>query len=457
MSTEAFLVLFLILLALMTFFPLLLRRLRIPAVIALLIAGMLMGPNGFDLPGKLSPLLSMLGGTPETVRDYTMTIIHSLGSLGLLFLMMLAGMEADFKLIQSSRKPVIALSILTFLLPALSGYLIYRYFQADDFPGKLLYASLFASHSVGIVFPIIREFRLSRTRFGAAILISTVLTDIASVLLLAVSVQIKKQTQLPSAGGEGAEMFPQSLSVFEYMNPEKLGACFIWVFLAVVLVYFLGVLYFVPKTAHAILRRIPASEDGTISCFLFIVLTAVLIGEFLGINLIVGAFLAGLGLSKIMRSGGDIFRRFEGIGYGFLIPFLFISIGMETDMRVLFHSPGNAQIVLFTVAGLVGSKLFSGWLAMRLTGFSNAQGVCAGMMTVPQLSATLAAAAIGKNMQILDGNFFNAIIILSIVTTLPVPSLVRWIIDRFHLDFDEIPAQSPNVFTVRPKGQDDVL
>ena len=93
-------------------------------------------------------------------------------------------------------------------------------------------------------------------------------------------------------------------------------------------------------------------------------------------------------------------------------------------------------IILLTVLGLVGSKVFSGWLAMRCSGYGNPEGLCAGMMTVPQLSATLAAAAVGKNLGMLDENFFNAIVVLSIVTTLPVPNIVRWIIEHYHLTFD---------------------
>ena len=455
MTNDAFLVLFLILIALMTIVPLFLRRLKIPAVIALLIAGMLISPNGFDLPGRLSPLLAMLGGTPETVRTHTWSLINSLGSLGLLFLMMLAGMEADFKLIRSSRRPVLMLSVLTFLLPAVSGYLVYHYFRSNDLPGKLLYASLFASHSVGIVFPIIRELRLTRTRFGAAILISTVVTDIASIMLLAVSVQMKKQ--IAYLEQPGMTHLPHTLSIFDYIDPAMFGNWFMAVYLLVVLAYFSGVLLIVPKAGILIRRLIPHDEDGIITCFLFLVLVTVLIGEFLGVNLIIGAFLAGLGLSKVMRSGGDIFRRFEGIGYGFLIPFLFISIGMKTDMRVVFASAGSLEIILLTVVGLVASKVFSGWLAMRLSGFGDTEGVCAGLMTVPQLSATLAAAAIGKDLGMLDNNFFNAIIILSIVTTLPVPSIVRAIIEKKQLKFPAIDADEPAAFRVKQEGQDDLL
>ena len=115
MSNDAFLILFLILIGLMTIIPLFLRKFKIPDVIALLLVGMLIGPNGFDLLGRLTPLLSFLGTKPDVVEAHSLTLINSLGSLGLLFLMTLAGMEADFKLIRNSRRPVIALSVLTFM------------------------------------------------------------------------------------------------------------------------------------------------------------------------------------------------------------------------------------------------------------------------------------------------------------------------------------------------------
>ena len=444
MSNDAFLILFMILITLMAVMPLFLSRFKIAQVISLLIVGIVIGPNGLDLIGKLAPALSFLGGNPKMIEENSFTLINSLGSLGLLFLMTLAGMEADFKLIRSSRRPVLALSILTFLLPAISGFLVYGYFRAEDFPGKLLYASLFASHSVGIVFPIIRELKITKTIFGSAVLISTVITDVASIVLLAVSVQMKKVSV--ESGG-----LQKSLSLFDYVDPSIFGSFFTVVFLLIVLLYFCLVLYLVPKAGDLIFRVLNNGEDMIMTCFIFLILAVVLAGEFLGINLVVGAFLAGLGLSRVMQdprynTALDVFHKFEGIGYGFLIPFLFISIGMKTDLRMLFESMNNVSIILLTICGLVGSKVFSGWLALRLCGFSHLKGLCAGVMTVPQLSATLAAAAIGKELGMLDNSFFNAIIVLSIVTTLPVPNLVRWMIEHYHLRFrsqgEEPPQES---------------
>ena len=439
MSNSSFLILFIAFIAFMGLIPFLLRRLGIPSVISLLIVGMLIGPTGIgmDLISMLSKGLSFLRDPAVDKTVYaTMTASHfsslvdSLGSLGLMFLMALAGMEADFKLINSVRKSVIALSILTFIAPAAAGYWLYNHYCPDELAGKLLYASLFASHSVGIVFPVIRELKMSRTKFGAAVLISTVITDIASIILLAVSVQIFRQNQNITH-----MIVKGTLSIFDHMDSSLLGNSFMPVFLLIVLLYLVISVFAVDRIGKKLLEIFQPGEDILITIMLLIILAVVVIGELFGINLVVGAFIAGLGLARVVRQKDMlIFRRFESIGYGFLIPFLFVSIGMKTDFSA-FGDSGSLSIVILTVVLLVASKVLSGFFAMRITGFSNAAGLTAGLMTVPQLSATLAAAAIGKDIGILNDTFFNAIIVLSIVTTLPIPNLVRLVVNKTGLSF----------------------
>ena len=432
MNNDTFLLLFISFIAIMGITPLAFRKIKVPGVIALLIVGMVIGPNGFDLIGIITKGAKFLGGDPKVCYDYFSTFVGSLGSLGLVFLMAQAGMEADFKMIRDAKKPVIMLSILTFLLPAISGFLVYQYFRADDFAGKLLYASLFASHSVGIVFPVIRELGLTKSRFGAAVLISTVITDIASIILLAVSVQIKKMSSV-----EAAEAAKKTLSIFDYIDASFCGPYFTVIFLVIVLVYLALAVFLVSQFGKWMLKSFRPSEEAMVPVVLLVIMITVLVGEFLGINMVVGAFIAGLALARLVKHpGGEIplLARFESIGYGLLIPFLFISIGMTSNFRA-FTQVENIYIILFTVIGLVVSKVGSGWMAMRLSGFGNRQGLCAGLMTVPQLSATLAAAAVGKDLGMLDDNFFNAIIILSIVTTIPIPTLVRLIIERSGVKF----------------------
>ena len=129
MNNDAFLILFIAFIALMGIGPLLLRRFHIPSVISLLIVGMLVGPNCLDLIPRISESLSFLGSSPAVVASHFESLVDSLGSLGLVLLMALAGMEADFKLIAAAKKPVVALSVLTFLLPAIAGYAVYAWFR----------------------------------------------------------------------------------------------------------------------------------------------------------------------------------------------------------------------------------------------------------------------------------------------------------------------------------------
>lgn len=448
MSDGAFLILLLALTGVMSLIPFVLRKFGIPAVISLLIVGMLIGPTGIgvDLIGMLSKALSFLGepGKEALTAENTTTsfnmVIDSLGSLGLMLLMALAGMEADFKLIKSVRKPVIILSIMTFLIPAIAGYLVFAHFDPDDLAGKLLYASLFASHSVGIVFPVMRELKLSKTRFGASVLISTVITDIASIILLAVSVQLHRQ-----ATNVSHSVVSGTLSIFDHLSSDFFGNSFVPVFLIIVLAYLAVSMAAVYFSGKLLTKFFHPGEDVLITFVLLVILATVIIGELLGINMVVGAFIAGLGLSQVVKQRDMLlFKRMESIGYGFLIPFLFVSIGMETNFGA-FKSSGSWQIVIFTVLGLVISKMLSGYFSMRACGFNNAQGLAAGLMTVPQLSATLAAAAIGKDMGLLSDNFFNAIIILSIVTTLPIPSLVRLVLSCNKRSFEEADVPVPDV------------
>ena len=238
-----------------------------------------------------------------------------------------------------------------------------------------------------------------------------------------------------------------TLSIFDHWGDALLSNTFIPVFLLIVLAYLALSLLCVSRVGAWLLKRFHPGEDMLIMILLLVILVTVLIGELFGINLVVGAFIAGLGLSKVVADRSRVlFKRFESIGYGFVIPFLFVSIGMKTDFSVFVSSGSESwRIVLFTVLGLVGSKMFSGWLAMRMSGFSQGHGLVAGLMTVPQLSATLAAAAIGREQGLLDETFFNAVIILSVVTTLPVPTLVRLTISRLGLTFHEAPYKIPAV------------
>lgn len=431
MGDLTFLILFLVLMTLVALVPQLLRRFHIPSVVAMMATGMVIGPQAIDLVGRLN---AVIGRGFPTAQLYT--IIDAIGLLGLVFLMALAGMEVNLRILRSEKKAVTLLSLFTFAIPALAGYAVYALYQPTDVLGSWVYASLFASHSVGIVFPVIRELDVVRTRFGVAVLASTVITDLLSLVLLAIVVQLKRH----ESGGQVVG----SISVFDQVDPTLFGGWFIPLFILVIGLYLVVAVWVLPVVLRWVLSRVAPQDDSRVTFFLVMLLSVVFVGELIGVSIIVGAFIAGIAFVRVPsfhERGRILHKKIEGIGYGFVIPFLFLSIGMKSDLSILASAPENLMITLLTVVGLVGSKVFSGWLGLRLAGFTHKKSVCAGLMTVPQLSATLAAAAVALELELLSPVFFNAIVVLSIVTTIPVPVLVRLLIVKGRIQFDSVEDQ----------------
>ncbi len=441
MDQFTYLVAFLALIAVIAVVPTIFRRWHIPSVVALMMVGIVVGPNCLNLLGWIAEAI------PSSVEaQHLRVVVDALGFLGLVFLMALAGAETDLRMLSNEKRAVTTLSILTFSLPAAAGFFVYWIFDPGNHISAWVYASLFASHSIGIVFPVIREMGLVRSRFGIAVLSSTVITDILSLILLAVCVQLQSQhLRMVAHATDAMPQLIQGISILERYDLSWLGHWFTPCFIGLILLFVMAVFLVVPLLWRIIEYLLPEGDDAKVTFFLFVVLLIVLAGEILGVNLIVGAFVAGMAVARTRgfgSPGGEIHRKLEAIGFGLVIPFLFLSVGFSADFKVFLGLGDGGSVVRSlliagaTVIGLTASKIMSGWLAMRLSGFGNRQGLCAGLMTVPQLSATLAAAAVALNLKLLDETFFNAIVILSLATTIPVPTLVRILVRRSGVDFD---------------------
>ncbi|MDR0867104.1 MAG: cation:proton antiporter [Planctomycetota bacterium] len=431
----SFLFIFLLIIAVISVASYYLRRVHVPGVVTAMLIGIVVSkysiflPSNFDLIDHLNRLI---GGNYPTIRIYS--VLDALGQLGLIFLMALAGMDVSLRLLRAAKRAVITLSVFTFALPAAMGYCVYSLFYPDDTLGKWVAASLFASHSIDLVLPVIRELKIAATRFGVAVLTATIVTDVSSLVLFAVCVQLQRRNLLEDFSANVG-----GISLFDHFNTAPLGNGFIPLFVALVLLFIVLALWLVPKVAKHITEQVSAADDLRLTFFLVVVLAVVFIGEVVGVSPIVGAFIAGMAIVQapgFHDHGRMIFKKMEGIGYGLIIPITFFNIGLQTDLRILGTAWSNVNIVLAVVGGLVASKILSGYLAMWLSGFSKRKALCAGLMTVPQLSATIAAAEVAKQMQIIPPEFFNAIIVLSIVTTIPTPSAVKWLIVKSKIKFD---------------------
>ncbi len=349
--------------------PILIERIRIPGLIGLLAGGCIIGPNVLGV-------VSSHDG-----------VVHSLGELGLLYLMFVAGLELDFTVFARYRRQAAIFSFLTFTIPlglgALGGFLV-GYGAA----ASLLLGSLFASYTL-VVYPIVRNLGLSANGAVATTAGATVLTDTLALIVLA--------GVAGSASGEASGL--------ELASQIGLGLAILAVFCFVVL----------PRLARWFFAGIGASRVLRYGFVLICLLAGGVLAETIGIEPIVGAFFAGLALNRLVPNEGEFMERIEFFGSALLVPIFLVSVGTIIDPLVLVDPETLGVAAIFTVA-CVGGKLLAALLCRPFFHFSTAEvGVVFGL-SVAQAAATLAATFVGLQIGLFTTTTVNAVMIVIVVS-----------------------------------------
>jgi Kef-type K+ transport system membrane component KefB len=358
------LVLFIILLS-----PIVLRKLRIPSIIGLILAGVIIGPNGLNL----------------LLRDSSIVLF---GTVGLLYIMFLAALEIDMGDFKKSSKRSAVFGMLTFLIPLTSGTAICFYFLEFSLPASILVASMFSTHTL-ISYPIVSNLGISKDESVTVSVGGTIITDTAVLMVLAVIVA----------------------STTGNLDPA------FWVQLVISLIAFaLIILYGYPIIARWFFRNIPESGTGQYVFVLALVFLAGVLAELAGVEPIIGAFLAGLAINRLIPSNSALMHRIEFVGNAIFIPFFLISVGMLVDLRVIF-SGTQALIVAgtMTIAAIMG-KWIAAFLTQKVFGYSVLQRRIIFGLSTSHAAATLAVILIGFNIGLLNENVLNGTIILILIT-----------------------------------------
>lgn len=362
--------------------PILLGRLNIPGIIGLIIAGIMIGPKGFHIIENNSA-------------------IELFSTIGLLYIMFIAGLELDLKEFKANRNRSISFGILTFMIPLGIGYPICHYFLGYDVNASLLTSSMFATHTL-VAYPIVSKLGISKNQAVAVTVGGTILTDTAVLILLAVIVG--------NAEGNLSQDF--------------------WIKLGISLTIFSLIMFFIiPRIARWFFEKLKHEKHSHYIFVLSVVFFAAFLAEVAGVEAIIGAFMAGLALNKLIPHNSSLMNRIEFLGNAFFIPFFLISVGMLVDVRVIFSGTG-AWIVAGTLTIVA---LFSKWLAAWFTQiifkFSGAQRQVIFGLSSAHAAATLAVILVGYNVilgydelgdpiRLLDDNILNGTIILILVTSI---------------------------------------
>lgn len=356
-------VLFIILLA-----PILLRKLRIPSIVGLILAGMAIGDHGFNLVAKGS--------------------IDLFGKAGLLYIMFLAGLELDMAEFKKNTYRSLVFGFFTFAIPLSLGFILCYYILHFNLLASLLVSSMFATHTL-VAYPLASRMGITKNEAVTVTVGGTIITDTAVLLILAVI----------AASAQGN------------LNQE------FWIRLSIsFLLFSLFILFGYPFIGRWFFKKIKDDQTTHFIFVLALVFLAAFLAQQAGVEGIIGAFLAGLALNQLIPHTSPLMNRVEFAGNAIFIPFFLISVGMIVDLRVLLKGPD----ALYIAGALTAMALLTKWLAAFFTQkifrySANQRQLIFGLST-SHAAATIAVILIGYNMGIIDENVLNGTIILILVT-----------------------------------------
>ncbi|RFS24819.1 cation:proton antiporter [Chitinophaga silvatica] len=359
------LVLFIILLA-----PIILRKFRIPSIIGLIIAGMLIGDNGFKIIEKGS--------------------IDLFSKAGLLYIMFLAGLELDMAEFRKNRYRSMVFGGFTFLIPLLMGFVVCHYVLHFNFMATLLVSSMFATHTL-VAYPLASRLGITKNEAVTVAVGGTIITDTLVLLILAII-----------TGAQAGNL-----------------NTYFWIRLGISLTIFaVIILWLMPMLGRWFFKKI---KDDKTSHFIFVlalVFASAFLAELAGVEGIIGAFLAGLALNQLIPHTSPLMNRIEFVGNAIFIPFFLISVGMLVDLRVLLKGPEALLIAGVLTLMALSSKWLAAFFTQLVFKYSPTQRNVIFGLSSAHAAATIAVILIGYNMGIVDENVLNGTVILILITCL---------------------------------------
>ncbi len=366
---------FAVLLVIILAVPPVFERLRLPGLVGLLAAGVLLGPNGLQLLNTKSETMSLLS------------------DIGLVYLMFVAGLEVDMAQFRRTRNRSLGFGSFTFAVPLIMGTIVGRLFNFD-WNASILIGSLFASHTL-LAYPIVRRLGVVNNEAVVVTIGATIFTDIGALLVLAVCVAISK--------GEFSAVRLATL-------------------LGLLAIYTVVVLFGFDWLGREFFRR---SKDDQGNQFLFVLLSLFLAAvgaQLIGVEKIIGAFLAGLAVNDVVGHG-PVKEKVEFVGSVLFIPIFFVDLGLLVDLPAFIESISTIWLTLAIVVGLIVSKLLAAILAKLVYRYNFPEMMTMWSLSMPQVGATLAATLVGYRAGILDKGVLNSVIVLMLATSTLGPIL----------------------------------
>jgi Kef-type K+ transport system membrane component KefB/mannitol/fructose-specific phosphotransferase system IIA component (Ntr-type)/nucleotide-binding universal stress UspA family protein len=357
--------------------PVIFERARIPGIIGLIVFGTLVGPHVLNL----------------LERDFTFEL---LGQVGLLYLVFLAGLELDLNRFNEYRSRSIAFGFLSFGIPMALSVVVMP-MLGFGLPAALLVGAIIGSHTL-LAYPVASRLGIVKNPAIIIVIGGTLVTDTLALTVLAVV-----------AGSLAGELDPA-----------------FWVRLfGILALYVAAVLLILPRVGRWFFRNVPSQAPAEFIFLMVVLFTTAWAADLAGAEPIIGAFLAGLTLNRLIPLASPLMTRVRFVGNALFIPFFLLSVGMLVDPRVLVESTA-VWVVAGALIGMVHvGKFLGAWSTRLLFGYNRTEGAAMFGLSTPQAAATLAVTFVGLEIGLFDETVVNAVILMILVTVFVGPSVVE--------------------------------
>ncbi len=345
--------------------PLLLHKLRIPNIVGMILAGILIGPHALNLID----------------RDASFEIF---GQVGILYLMFLAGVEIDMLNLKRNWKAGLQFGLLSFILPFAGGVAVSYYLLDCSLLTSFLIASMLASHTL-ISYPIVSRFGLNASRASVIAVCGTIAAVLLALIVLAEVVDVK------------------------YHGTPDWGR--VWILVISIVFYAKGIQWAFTAATRWFLRRF---SDRVLQ-FIFIlaeVLLAALLAQLIGLEGILGAFYAGLVLNRFIPYRSGLMNRIEFVGNAIFIPYFLIGVGMLMDVGVIISGWSVIRMAVCMTLTALLLKWLAAFIQQKLLGLGAGERRLMFGLTSGKAAATIAATIIGYKYGLISEDVMNGAVIM---------------------------------------------
>lgn len=353
--------------------PEFLKQFKITSVPFYIVAGIILGPLGIGL--HLGEGLIFLG------------------EVGLFFLIFIAGLEI-YEMGNIHVSKIIVFTIISAIV-CFTGGLLLGLGLGYSLITALLIGTILISSSIGEIIPMVNATPSVKKKLSHIIFPSVVILDAASLILLGIIIKTDEPVY------------------------------YILIFIGELILLILISFTLLPKVLKFFFNRSTSKpREGDLRFVITILMFVIAAGYAIGVHGIVTAFLAGVIVGKHLP-GQEVFDKINAIGYGMLIPVFFIVLGMELEINILFEGTGNLLLPILLIFTLVTTKVIGGMVFAFIKKMPFRDGITLGMVLWPQLSATIAATAVGYETGIVDQEVLVAVVIMALFSALGTPFILR--------------------------------